>query len=202
MRGQRGVGLLDLIVGVGILSAFVLMTAFAWSRAPRVHPAALELQSALAEARSVAMAYGEISPGPGVPYSDGATVTITPAQDAPTHASIITVYRSRPLRNTEPLSFDVGFPPRRVDATFSIAPDAAGNGGSEPFSILISNAGYASLRNGWPLPPYPPSPATYSAGEQPCSDEGETIRVTDGTASEAPRFTCREGLYDASGPSS
>jgi len=202
MQRQRGFGLLEVIVAMAILAAFVLMTASTWSRAPKVHPAALELQAALTEARSLAMTSGEISYDPRFLGADGATVTITPAVDDPQHASVITVYRSRPRRNADPLSLDVGFPPRRVPAVFSVAPDSAGNGGGEPFGVLISSAGYASFRSGWPLPPYPPPPGSYFTSEQPCSDNGEAITAADGVASETHPFTCREGTYDASSPAS
>lgn len=198
MERQRGFGLLDVIVGIGILSALILMTAFAWSRAPKVHPAALALQAALTEARSLAMTAGEISFDPRFAGEDGATVTVTPAADDPGHASVITVYRSRPRRNANPLSLDVGFPPMRVPAVFTVAPDSVGNGGGEPFGILISSAGYASFRSGWPSPPYPPQPGSYFTSEQPCSDDGEAISVSDGSKTETHPFTCREATYDVS----
>ncbi len=198
MERQRGFGLLDVVVATGILSLFILMTALSWSRAPKVHPAALELQAALTEARSLAMTSGEISFNPRFAGNDGATVTVTPAVDDPAQASMITVYRSRPRRNADPLSLDVGFPPIRVPVVFTIAPDSLGNGGGEPFGILISSAGYASFRNGWPTPPYPPGPGSYFTSEQPCSDNGEAISVSGGSKTETHPFTCREGTYDAS----
>ncbi len=198
MERQRGFGLIEIIVGVGVLSLFVLLTALSWSRPPKVHAAALELQAALTEARSLALTSGQISFDPRLAGDDGATVTITPAADDPLRASIITVYRSRPQRNADPLSIDTGFPPIRVPVVFTIAPDGDGNGGSEPFGILVSSAGYASFRNGWPTPPYPPQPGTYFTTEQPCSDTGEAISVSDGSKTETHPFTCREGTYDVS----
>ena len=192
MRGERGFTVVDMLVATAILAGFVLVTAFNFSRPPKLHPGALALQAALVEARSLAMTFGQISDvagGPGFAGLDGATVTITP-DVADARGSIIGVWRSRPRMNGDPLVPDPGFPPQRVPVRY-----ISSTAGAEPFSILISSAGYTSIAGQFPssLPP-----ANSLAEDPGCHEAGESISVVDGGQTETHRIECREGTYDTS----
>jgi len=194
---QRGFGLADLMVGVAIGSAFLLAVAASFGARPgHAHGAALALEAALAEARSLAMTTGDVT---DTAFPTGATVVVAPD---PTVAgsSLVAVYHSRPIPNPNsgsqsfPLPIDTGFPVMRVAATFVVQ-----NGGGPPsgdaFAILISTSGYASIA----------APYTYDS-EQPvlltsdpgCNDSGVSIAVTDGVRPETHPFACRDGSYDVS----
>ena len=87
---------------------------------------------------------------------------------------------------------DPGFPPQRVPVRY-----ISSTAGAEPFSILISSAGYTSIAG-------PSSQArclpTNSLAEDPgCHEAGESIFVVvDGGQTETHRIECREGTYDTS----
>ncbi len=192
MHRARGFTVVDLLVATAILSGFVLATAFNFSRPPELHPAALALQAALVEGRSLAMAFGQISDAPGsVGFSglDGATVTLTP-DPGDAAGTVIGVWRSRPQASGDPLVPDPGFPPQHIPARFT-----SSTAGAEPFSILISSAGYASVQGRFPATLPPPNSLTTDPG---CHENGEAISVSSGGASETHRFECREAVYDAS----
>ena len=192
MRGERGFTVVDMLVATAILAGFVIVTAFNFSRPPKLHPAALALQAALVEGRSLAMTFGQISDvagAPGFAGLDGATVTITP-DPANAQGSVIEVWRSRPRMNGDPLTPDPGFPPQRVPVRY-----ISSTAGAVPFSILISSAGYASIQRQFPGTLPPPN----SLAEDPgCHEAGEFISVVDGGQSETHRIECREGTYDTS----
>ncbi len=193
MRRERGFGVVDLLVATGILAGFVLVTAFNLSRPPTLHPGALALQSALVEGRSLAMTFGQISDvagGVGFAGLDGATVTVTRDPADPQHGSVIAVWRSRPRTSGDPLTADPGFPPQRVPVTFT-----SSTAGTEPFSILISSSGYASIQGRYPTALPPPNSLATDPG---CHEDGESISVVDAAQSETHRLECREGVYDAS----
>jgi type II secretory pathway pseudopilin PulG len=192
MRGERGFTVVDMLVATAILAGLVLVTAFNFSRPPKLHPAALALQAALSEGRSLATTFGQISDVRGsVGFSglDGATVTITP-DPLDADRSVISVWRSRPRSNGDPLTLDPGFPPQHVPVRFT-----SSTAGPEPFSVLISSAGYASIQGGFPSELPPPNTLETDPG---CREEGESIAVVDGSQTETHRIECREGIYDAS----
>jgi hypothetical protein len=192
MRRERGFVAADMLVAMAILVGFFLVTAFNFSRPPRLHPAALALQAALVEGRSLAMTFGQISDvagGAGFSGLDGATVTVTP-DPANAQGSVISVWRSRPQMNGDPLTPDPGFPPQHVPLRF-----ISSTVGAEPFSILISSAGYASIQGKFPTALPPPNALATDPG---CHEAGETITVVDVMQTETHRFECREGIYDAS----
>jgi hypothetical protein len=193
MRRERGFTVADMLVATAILAGFILLTALNYSRPPKVHPAALVLQAALLEGRSLAMNYSRISDvrgGAGFSGLDGATVTITPDPLYPSGGSVIAVWRSRPRTSGDPLVADPAYPPQHVPVRFT-----SSTAGAEPFSILSSSAGYASIQRDFPDTLPPPNALGADPG---CHEDGESIAVSDGTRSETHRFECREGLYDAS----
>jgi hypothetical protein len=192
MRRERGFVVADMLVAMTILVGFVLVTAYNFSRPSRLHPAALALQAALVEGRSLAMTFGQISDAAGsAGFSglDGATVTITPDPADP-QGSVIAVWRSRPRMNGDPLTADPGFPPQHVPLRYT-----SSTAGAEPFSILISSAGYASIQGHFPPTLPPPNVLETDPG---CLETGETISVVEVMQTETHRFECREGTYDAS----
>ncbi len=191
---QRGFTLLDVIVGIALFTSFVLATASAFgSRAPNRHLAALALQAALAEARSLALTTADAT---DLAAPTGATVVVAP-DPLDRRGSVIRVYRSRPIPSlaggvTSALVPDVGFPAQHVHAKFSLA---AGVAFGSPFAILISSSGYASIAD-----PYVYSPANVAtiAVDPGCDDTGVTISVSDGAVPERHPFGCRDGSYDVS----
>ncbi len=192
MRREHGFTLIDLSVATAILCGFLIVTAFSLSRPPKLHLAALALQAALVEGRSLAMTFGQISDvagGVGFAGLDGATVTITPDPADPARSSLISVWRSRPRASGDPLAADPGFPPERVPVRF-----ISSTAGAEPFSILISSAGYTSVQPRFPATLPPPNSLQTDPG---CRD-GESITVVDAVRSETHRLECNEGVYDAS----
>ena len=195
MFRQRGFTLIDIMVAIGIASGLLIVTAFSLYRPPRVHPAAERLQAALAEARSLAMTYGQVADapnagGPGTAGLDGATVTVTADPTDPGNSSIIGVYRSRPQVAAFPLAIDTGFPPVRVPVAFFVNRIAP-----RPFAILISSAGYADVALGFPNSLPPPNSLV---NEPPCAEGAESITAASDGIQETDPFECREGILDTS----
>ncbi len=200
---EHGFGMLDLVVGMAIMSSAVIVTASVMGmKTPKVHAAALALQTAVAEARSLALVSGEED---AAAAPSGATILIAPDPDV-AGASIVSVYRSRPIRNPDPIGIadpstksrlvaDLGFPPVHALGTYR-----AHNGKTPidpPFAILVSTAGYVDLvpgyRAGDPI-------VQTSAG---CDEAaGVSIDVTAGDRTESHPLLCREVTYDASPPGS
>jgi len=192
---QRGFTLLDVIVGIALFTSFVLATASAFGmRAPNRHLAALALQAALVEARSLALTTADAT---DLATPTGATVVVAP-DPLDRRGSVIRVFRSRPIPNLtggngeSALVSDLGFPAQHVHAKF---PLTAGVAFGSPFAILISSSGYASIAD-----PYVYSAANVAtiAVDPGCNDAGVTIAVSDGAVPERHPFGCRDASYDVS----
>jgi len=164
------------------------------ARPRHAHPAAVVLEAALSEARSLAMTTGDTT---DLAYPTGATVTVAP-DPAVAGGSVIAVYRSRPIvnpsgGNTFALPPDTGFPEQHVAARFSVqSADGIVSGGA--FAILLSTSGYASIAASYT---YDANHPTLLASDPGCDDAGVTIAVDDGSRSETHPFVCRDGAYDA-----
>ena len=170
------------------------------ARPPRAHAAALALQAALVEARAVALSTADAT---DQTKPTGATVVIAPDPLHPPQGSIITVYRSRPIPNTNAplfgrgpiaptsLAQDPGFPPQRVEGTFS-ARSSTGLFASGSMAILIASSGYASI-----VAPYRYFALVRSdPGCFALTGESASITVDDGARSETHPIACRDGTYD------
>jgi hypothetical protein len=118
----------------------------------------------------------------------GATLSLEPSGSD----TVIAVYKSRPIPGSTPIS-DVGFPKRRVPASIVLA-----SGGSvvQPFSILVSSSGYASVQENYFYDPQRPVALTSDPG---CDErDGVTIIVRDQVRSERHVLDCREVQLEAS----
>lgn len=192
MRRERGFTLADMLVATAILAGFVLVTAWNFSRPPKLHPAALTLQAALTEGRSLAMTFGGIpaaAAAGGASAPSGATVTLTP-DPFDERGTVISVWRSRPQSGGSSLTADPAYPPQRVPVRF-----VSSTAGAEPFSVLISSAGYASIAGRFPASLPPPNSLDTDPG---CNEDGEAITAEDASHAETHRIECREAVYDAS----
>jgi prepilin-type N-terminal cleavage/methylation domain-containing protein len=198
--GQRGFSLVETLVALTIFSGFVIVAAATFgSRGSHVHSAALALEEALAEARSLAMATADTT---DLAYPTGATVTVA-SDPSVSGGSVISVYRSRPIANANPgaaafaLPLDAGFPVQHVPATFTVTAASAGAAPVRaPFAILLAASGYASIVAGYVYDAN--NPVILSGPDPGCDDAGETISAADGTRSETHPFACRDGSYDVS----
>jgi hypothetical protein len=192
---QRGFTVLETAVGIAILSAFVLATASLGSRPPQAHAAAIGLEAALVEARSVAVATADQT-DPAWPT--GATVYVAP-DPANAGRSVVSVYRSRPIPNgnpgaaSGPLSADAGFPPEHLAAALSVRNGVAAS--AAPFAILVSSSGYASVAA--PLAWDPGASGARLTADPGCMEDAVTIAADDGTRTESHPLSCRDASFDA-----
>lgn len=202
MERQRGFTLLEVVVVIATISGILLATAgTSGIRLPRAHPAQLALQAALVEARALAASTGNVT---DTVVATGATVTVDrDPLDASGYGSIIRVYRSRPIAYGGPgattatpgrLERDIGFPTARVGATFRLTDSGVVGSTERPFTILISNAGYASLLRGYVYDPIANN--WYRSADPGCSDGRVTIGADDGLRQESAPFSCRDGVLD------
>ncbi len=200
---ERGFTLLEIVVAVAILSVMTIALSSLLTPHSATHPAMLAMQAALAEARDVAMITGDAT-NPLVPT--GATVSVKhDPLDPSGHGSVITVYRSRPIyyRGVGPgqnykadtLVQDSGMPRQRVRADFTISSNSTSS--SAPFSILISQSGFASIVKGYA---YDPANKTWYAGDPGCDESGVTISATDGAVTETDPFVCHDSLLQIEKP--
>ncbi len=184
---ERGFTLLETMVMTAIVGfALLAVAAFSGFGPPQRRIAALALQGALAETRALAEANADATSS----TPTGATLTVVPLPDGRT--SKLTIYVSRPIAGAPALKTDPGFPPLRVPVRFNVTGLTAIG---EPFTILVSSSGYASI-----APKYAYDPAHPVALEaDPGCDEarGVIIAVSDDVASEAHPFDCREARYEA-----
>ena len=208
LRDERAVALLDMMVGCALITTFAVVFATVFGlRSSRAHSSAMSLEMALAEARNLAAANANsLNPG----YPTGAMVVV---ESDPTiqGASRIAVYRSRPviIDNKQPYAptRDIGFPAQRVSGQFSFtalgATTTTGNitanqgvSVSEPFAIMLSGSGYASIV---PLAGAydETNPQTFSV-DPGCTADNAQIVVADGYSSEAHPFGCTGGVFHAS----
>lgn len=186
-----------MMVTVAILATLSMAAMTFGTRLPRAHHAELALQAALGEARGIAATIGDAT-DPSVPT--GATVTVERDPGARFgFGSIITVYRSRPVRtpalgatggvrNPAPLVADVGFPIQHIAATFHLS--RAQSVTEPPFTILISHAGYVSILAGYRYDPTTNAP--FTGGDPGCIDGTVSIAADDGIRKANPAaFSCR-----------
>jgi hypothetical protein len=188
---------LEITLALAILCTFTLASAATFGlRPPRAHAAALALEAAVIEARSLATTTAdETDPA----ATTGATVYVAPDPQQPGR-SIVSVYRSRPIVNpnavgaSEPLLGDAGFPPQRVAATLTVRNGDVPSSG--PFAILISSSGYASVAA--PLDWDPGASGTVLATDPGCTVGAVSIVADDGSRTESHPLACRNAVYDAS----
>ena len=202
---EQGFGLVDLVVAVAILSGILLVASSSFgARAPSVHPAALALQAALVEARSIATMQQADGTDDGLPT--GATVSID-VDPGDASRSIVAVYRSRPIASpnrplqgqtpiTLSLPLDVGFPRQVVPALFTLNQSGQAPYTKGKFTIMISSSGYTSIQTDYAYAPGsaiipPPDPLCYDDG-------GASIAVSSANQMETHPFVCRNASYDAS----
>ncbi len=195
---ERGFGMLDLVIGMAIMSGAVIVTASTMGmRAPKVHAAALALQTAVAEARGLALVSGDDG---AADAPSGATILVAPDPAAP-GATLVSVYRSRPIRNPDPigisgtdmqsrLAVDLGFPPVHATGAFRVHDGKLTI--DPPFAILVSTAGYVDL-----VPGYRAGDPIVSASTGCDEAAGVTVDVTAGDRTESHPLLCREATYDA-----
>ena len=199
---ERGFTLLEVVVAVAILSTMTIALSSFLAPHSTTHPAMLAMQAALAEARDVAMITGDAT-NPLVPT--GATVSVKhDPLDPSGHGSVITVYRSRPIyyRGVGPgqnfkadtLLQDPGMPRQRVRADFQISSFGTV---STPFSILVSQSGFASIVKGYA---YDPADRAWFSSDPGCDEGGVTISATDGSFTETDPFTCHDSLLQLEKP--
>ncbi len=197
-----------MVVACALMAMLALATASAFGARPnRAHGAALSLEAALAEARSLAAASADAT---DVAYPTGATVIV---EDDPARAGYtrIAVYRSRPVKidNNTPFAppLDSGFPPQSVAGTFTFSGTTTSTAGApatstvpQPFAIMLSGGGYASIVA---LPVTKSGPAYNAAAPQTytndpgCAAEGAQIAVVADGRTEAHDFGCTGGAFAA-----
>ena len=203
-RDQRGFTLLEVVVAVAILSMMTIVLSTFAAPHPTTHPAMLAMQAALAEARDVAMVTGDAT-NPLVPT--GATVSVKhDPLDPSGHGSIITIYRSRPIAyhgvgpgqnyRADTLVQDPGMPRQRVRADFQIS-SASLKMISTPFSILVSQSGFASIVAAYA---YDPANKKTIPSDPGCDESGVTIAATDGAFTEKAPFTCHDSVLQLEKP--
>jgi len=173
----------EVLLVVALLGAVVgVAAATRGTRPPRTRTAVLQLRAALVETRALAMS------NPGLPGS-GATLSVKPSGSD----TVIAVYKSRPIAGSILPIADVGFPKRRVPASIVLA---GGGGALQPFSILVSSSGYASVQEDYFFDPQRPATLTSDPG---CDErDGVAIIVRDEVRSERHILDCREVQLEAS----
>jgi type II secretory pathway pseudopilin PulG len=189
-----------MLVACAILAIVAVASATVFALRPeRSHQAAIALEAAMTEARSLAAASADAT---DPLHPTGATVIVEQDPAGPAGTTRIAVYRSRPIsfngQQSYPPTRDSGFPPERVAGTFTfsgISPQTGKSTVAEPFAIYLSGSGYASivqLRGSYDenSPPnvYP---------DPGCAADGAQIAVSDGTSSESHSFGCIGGEYAA-----
>ncbi len=204
MRGfladTRGFALLDLLVATALIAVLAVAAATTYGVRPaRAHTAAIALEQAMTEARSLAAASANAT---DPLHPTGATVVVEPDPAGAAGTTQIAVYRSRPVifngTTPYPPTQDIGFPPQRVAATFAFSGASSATGTahvSEPFAIYLSGSGYASIVQ--LTGPYDEKDPPYRSDDPGCAADGALISVTDGVSSEAHPFGCIGGVYDA-----
>jgi len=187
VQSQRGASLLETVVVVAFGgAAIVAAAALRGAGPPRAHLAALAFEGAVAEARAVAAGNANAA-APGAPGS-GATLVVAPSGGE----TVLTVYRARPIAGAAPPELDPGYPPQRIRASFAIEGKTAPG---EPFTILISSSGYASVAGGYAYDPLHPVMLDADPG---CEERaGVAIAIGAGAAAETHPFDCRRAHYDA-----
>ena len=204
LRDERAVALLDMMVGCALIAtiAAVLSTVYGL-RPARAHAAAMSLEMALSEARTLAAANANVL---DPLYPTGAMVVIE-SDPAAAGDSRIAVYRSRPvvINGKQPFApvRDSGFPALRVAASYRFAgANLLPNGRhqqvsvSEPFAIMFSGGGYASIVQ--LTAPYDETNPTLYSQDPGCAAESARIIILDGSSTETHDFGCTGGAFHAS----
>ena len=181
MDRQCGFSLIETLVVVALTAAVTLsIGVFRGMRPPQTHVAALGLQAALAETRSLAMSNGSAR-------RSGAMLDIEPAGGE----TVVSVYDSRPIAGQRPPAPDSGFPPIHYPVVISVVGDPKG----ESFAVFVSNSGYASVAKNYAYDPEHPVLLTTDPG---CDERsGVAISVSDEARTETHALTCRETQYEA-----
>jgi prepilin-type N-terminal cleavage/methylation domain-containing protein len=201
---ERGFTLLEVMIAVAILSMMTIVLSTFAAPHSTTHPAMLVMQAALAEARDVAMITGDAT-NPLVPT--GATISVKhDPLDPSGHGSVITIYRSRPIAyrgvgpgqnyTADTLVQDPGMPRQRVRADYHISSASLGTI-STPFSILVSQSGFASIVKGYA---YDPAHKMTIFVDPGCDESGVTISATDGAFTEKDPFACHDALLQFEKP--
>lgn len=201
---ERGFTLLEVMVAVAILSIMTIVLSTFAAPHPMTHPAMLAMQAALAEARDLAMVTGDAT-NPLVPT--GATISVKhDPLDPSGHGSVIAIYRSRPISyrgvgpgqnyKADTLVQDPGMPRQHVRADFQISSASLGTIPT-PFSILVSQSGFASIVKGYA---YDPENKMTIAADPGCDESGVTISATDGVFTEKDPFTCHDAVLQLEKP--
>jgi type II secretory pathway pseudopilin PulG len=179
---QRGFSLIEALVVVGLMSGVLLaVAAMRGTRPPAAHVAALGLQAALAEARSLAMSNADVT-------ASGATVSVEPERGG----TVVTVYESRPIAGRTPPELDAGFPPQHYGASMTLGGAAAAG---QPFAIFVSSSGYASVAANYA---YDSAHPVLLSADPGCDEAaGVAITISDGIRSETHALDCRETQYEA-----
>lgn len=174
---------MEVLLVVTLLGAVVgVAAATRGTQPPRTRAAVLQLRAALAETRALAMSDAGFA-------GSGATLSLRPSGGD----TVIAVYKSRPITGSTLPTSDVGFPSRRVSASIVLA---SGGGALQPFSILVSSSGYASVQEDYFYDPQRPSTLTSDPG---CDErDGVAIVVRDQVRSERHVLDCREVQLEAS----
>jgi type II secretory pathway pseudopilin PulG len=183
---ERGFTLLDTLVALAIASFTLLAVAALHGFQPPEHRvAAMALQGALAETRALAASNAATTTS----TPTGATLTVVPLASGGTR---IAVFAARPIAGAAPLVADAGFPPIVLPVAITL-PGLTVAG--EPFTILVSSSGYASVA---PNYGYDPARPRALANDPGCDEaRGVTIAIADDSSSETHAFECRGAQYDA-----
>ncbi len=197
---ERGFALLDMLVACALLAVVAVASTTVFGLRPaRTHAAAIALEAAMSEARSLAAASANAT---DPLHPTGATVIVEPDPTGIAGVTRIAVYRSRPVifngQTPYPPVRDTGFPPQRVAGTFSFSGSSPATGATrvaEPFAIYLSGSGYASVVH--LATAYDENDPPYRADDPGCAADGALITVTDGDASERHPFGCIGGEYAA-----
>lgn len=193
---ERGFALLDVLVGIAIMSGMLLvLMSSPWHGSDDPHQAALALQLAMSEARGLAMTNGSLNPD--APPT-GATVLIaTEPNDA--NESVLTVYASRPIVNPNPAALlanigtnmmtpEVGRPPVIVRGHFEVLEGETV--AADDFAITVGASGAVNFAPG------------FHAGDavrpslMDCAP-GASVAVVIGSRSERHPIACQDGVYDS-----
>jgi type II secretory pathway pseudopilin PulG len=186
---ERGFTLIDTLVALAVVGvALVAILGARGAHPPERRIAALALQGALAETRALAGANADLTSR----MPTGATLTVVPLASGGTR---LAVFASRPIAGTPPLARDAGFPPLTLPVAITI-PGLTLVG--QPFTILVSSAGYASIAGNYA---YDPARPRSLAADPGCNEaDGVTIAIADEASSEVHPFECRGARYDANTP--
>lgn len=181
MDHQRGFSLVETLIVVALIAGAILSVgAVRGAQLPQTHVAALGLQAAMAETRALAMSNADFT-------RSGATLNVVPSENG----TLVSVYDSRPIEGEQPPTADSGFPAVRYPVTMNVEGTAPG----EPFAILVSSSGYASVALNYSYNPQRPVPLANDPG---CDEKnGVAISVSDDTRIETHPLTCREAQYEA-----